>query len=201
MKVIAKIATLLFHPVFIPTMITGCYYFFNASFYAEFERYVAVGQVFLMTFLLPVSIYFFLKSVGMLRSSIMVESVKERNVPMFLNIVIMLILVFRVWESASNTALKQFFIGYAITYIILFSSVQFHKKYSVHVASLCSALPLFIQPTATYFLPPLVILPIFLVLVGLVASSRLYLNAHTNLEIVMGGIIGFFPTFIIFFLY
>ncbi|SRR5690554_609633 len=201
MKVLSKIATLLFHPVFIPTMITGCYYFFNASFYSELERYVALGQVFLMTFLLPVSIYFLLKSVGMLRSSIMVESVKERSVPMFLNIIIVLILVFRVWENASNTALKQFFIGYAITYVILFCSALFQKKYSVHVASLCSALPLFIQPSATYFLPPLVILPFFLLLLGFVASSRLYLNAHTNLEIIMGGIIGFFPTFIIFFLY
>jgi hypothetical protein len=130
----------------------------------------------------------------------MVDNVKERSVPMFLNIVIVGILVFRVWENVSNSALKQFFIGFSVSYFILFCSVLFRKKYSVHVACLCSILPLFVQPGAIYFLPSNIVLPVLLLLIGWVASSRLYLNAHTNIEIVMGAVIGFVPSFILFFL-
>lgn len=200
MKFAAKIASFIFHPVFIPTMVTGSYYYFNGMFYLPLERYVATGQVFLMTCLLPASIYFFLKSLGLLRSSIMVDNVKERSVPMFLNIIIVGILIFRIWENVSNNALKQFFIGFSVSYFILFCSVLFRKKYSVHVACLCSTVPLFVQPSAVYFLPPVIVLPILLLLTGWVASSRLYLNAHTNIEIVMGAVIGFVPSFVLFFL-
>ncbi|HLV51530.1 MAG TPA: hypothetical protein VKY44_06205 [Flavobacterium sp.] len=200
MKFAAKIASFIFHPVFIPTMVTGCYYYFNAVFYLPLERYVATGQVFLMTCLLLVSIYFFLKSLGLLRSSIMVDNVKERSVPMFLNIFITCILIFRVWENVTNNALKQFFIAFTASYFILFCSALFKKKYSVHVACLSSTLPLFVQQSTAYFLPSIMVLPVLLLLIGWVASSRLYLNAHTNIEIIMGGIIGFVPSFIVFFL-
>lgn len=200
MKYIAQIATHLFHPVFIPAMVTGCYYLFNASFFLPLEVSVATGQAFLMTCLLPICIYLFLKSTGLLRSSIMVDNVKERAVPIFLNIIIINILVFRVWENTSNNALKVFFIGYAISYSIMFFSVLLKKKYSIHTASLCSIIPLFVDQTSTYLVSSVKLLPILLLIIGLVASSRLYLRAHTNIEIIMGAIIGFTPPFILFFL-
>lgn len=199
MKYIAKIASYLFHPVFVPTMITGCFYFANAAFFAPLEQYVATGQAFLMTCLLPVCIYFFLKSLGLLKSTIMVDDVKERSVPIFLNILIVNILIFKIWENASNNALKVFFTGYAISYTILFFSVLLKRKYSIHVASLCSAIPLFVNQTTTYYLNPFYVLPVMLLLIGTVASSRLYLRAHTNVEIILGGIIGFVPSFLLFY--
>lgn len=199
MKYLAKIVSYLFHPVLIPTMITGCFYLLNAVFFLPLERYIATGQAFLMTCLLPVCIYFFLKSLGLLKSSIMIENVKERAVPVFLNIVIINILIFKVWEEASNNALKVFFIAYGISYTILFFSTLLKRKYSMHVASLCSTIPLFVNQTTTYYLNPFYVLPVSLVLIGLVASSRLYLKAHTNVEIILGAIIGFTPSFILFY--
>ncbi len=199
MKHLAKIASYLFHPVFVPTMITGCFYLANAAFFAPLERYVATGQAFLMTCLLPVCIYFFLKSLGLLKSTIMVDNVKERSVPVFLNIIIVNILIFKIWEDASNSALKVFFTGYAISYTILFFSVLLKRKYSIHVASLCSAIPLFVNQTTTYYLNPFYVLPVLLLIIGIVASARLYLRAHTNVEVILGAIIGFVPSFLLFY--
>lgn len=200
MKHLAKIASYVFHPVFIPSMVTGCYYLFNASFFLPLERSIATGQAFLMTCVLPMCIYLFLKSLGLLRSSIMVDNVKERAAPIFLNVIIINILIFRVWENIANSSLKVFFIGYAISYSILFFSVLLKKKYSIHTANLCSIIPLFTNHSTTYFAHTVVILPVLLLLIGLVATSRLYLQAHTNKEIIMGAIIGFTPSFILFFL-
>ena len=199
MKYAAKIISYIFHPVLIPTIITGCFYLLNADFFIPFEQYLATGQAFLMTFLLPVCIYFFLKSLGLLKSSVMVKNVQERGAPIFLNIVIINILVFKVWENASNSALKVFFIAYCISYILLFFGVLLKRKYSVHVASVCSAIPLFVNQTTTYYLNPFYILPALLIIIGLVASSRLYLRAHTNVEIIVGALIGFVPSFILFY--
>lgn len=129
----------------------------------------------------------------------MVDNVKERSVPIFLNIIIVNILIFKIWEDASNSALKVFFTGYAISYTILFFSVLLKRKYSIHVASLCSAIPLFVNQTTTYYLNPFYVLPVLLLIIGIVASARLYLRAHTNVEVILGAIIGFVPSFLLFY--
>jgi len=199
MKYAAKIISYIFHPVFIPTIITGCFYILNSDFFTEFERYLATAQAFLMTFLLPVCIYYFLKSLGLLKSSIMLQNLRERTAPMFLNIVIINVLVFKIWENVSNSTLKIYFIGYCISYTILLIGILLKRKYSVHVASVCSAIPLFVNQTTSYYINPFYILPIALLCIGLVASSRLYLRAHNNVEIIIGALIGFIPTFILFY--
>ena len=200
MKYVAKIASYLFHPLFVPTIMTVCFYLLNADFFIPLERHIATGQAFLMTCLLPVCIYFFLKSLGLLKSSLMIDNVKERSVPLFLNVIIVNVLIFKIWQEVSNEALKVFFIAYGISFSILFFSVLFKRKYSVHVASLCCAIPLFVNQTVSYTLSPFYTLPILLLLIGIVASSRLYLRAHTNVEIILGGLIGFVPSFILFYL-
>lgn len=199
MKYVANIVSYLFHPVFIPTIITGCFNFLNADFFLPIERLVATGQAFFMTFLLPICIYFFLKSLGLLQSSVMIKNVRERSAPLFLNIVIINVLIFKIWGDIANASLKVFFIGYCISYSILFFSVLLKRKYSVHVASICSTVPLFVNQTTTYYLNPFYILPALLLLVGLIASSRLYLKAHTNVEVILGALIGFVPSFILFY--
>lgn len=199
MKHLAKIASYLFHPVLIPTMVTGCFYWMSSNFFITFETYVATGQVFLMTCLLPICIYLFLKSLGLLKSSIMITNVRERSAPIFLNIVIIAILVFKIWQDTANTTLKYFFVAYAISNIILYFSVLLKRKYSIHVAYLCAVIPLFINPTTTYYINPFIVLPILLVIIGIVASARLYLSAHTNVEIILGALIGFTPGFILFY--
>ena len=199
MKYVANIISYLFHPVFIPTIITGCFYFLNSDFYLSLEQFVATGQAFFMTFLLPICIYFFLKSLGLLESSVMIKNVRERSAPIFLNILIINVLIFKIWGDIANTSLKVFFIAYCISYSILFFSVLLKRKYSVHVASLCSAIPLFVNQTTTYYLNPFYVLPVLLILIGFVASSRLYLKAHTNVEVILGALIGFIPSFILFY--
>ena len=129
----------------------------------------------------------------------MIQNLRRRSAPMFLNIVIINILIFKIWENASNSSLKVFFIGYCISYTILFFGILLKRKYSVHVASVCSAIPLFVNQTTTYYLNPFYILPALLLIIGLVASSRLYLRAHTNVEIIVGALIGFVPSFILFY--
>ena len=130
----------------------------------------------------------------------MITKVHERTVPMFLNIFIINILIFRVWSNLANSSLKKFFIAYCITYFILFCSTLLKRKYSVHVASFCCGIPLLINQTTSYYLNPFIFLPCLLIILGLIASARLYLKAHTNMEIIMGAVIGFTPSFIVFFL-
>src|SRR5690606_14484155 len=99
----------------------------------------------------------------------------------------------------ANTSLKVFFIAYSITYFILFCSALLKRKYSVHVAGFCSTIPLLVNHTTVYYLNPFIILPPSLIVLGLIASARWYLNAHTNVEIILGSIIGFISSFILFY--
>jgi len=183
----------IFHPVFIPLIATGCFYYLSQNFYNTTEIYITLIQVAIMTFLLPVILFLFLKSFKMLTSSIMVKDTSERKAPVFLNIVLMYILVFQILLLNRSNELKLFLTAYAVSYSIVFLSLFFKKKYSLHMLSF-SAFVMFMMHTAqSYYLPFIFPLCILILLLGLLASSRLVLQAHTTREILIGCLIGIIP--------
>ena len=183
----------IFHPVFIPLIATGCFYYLSQNFYNTTEIYITIIQVAIMTFVLPVILFLFLKSFKMLTSSIMVKDIGERKAPVFLNIVLMYILVFQILLLNRSNELKLFLTAYAVSYSIVFISLFFNKKYSLHILSFSAFVMFMVHTSQRYFLPFILPLCILMLLLGLLASSRLALQAHTSREILIGCLIGIIP--------
>lgn len=197
MRKIIQIFSYIFHPVIIPVMATGCYFFVSHQFYSTSEIQLTLFHTLLLTFLLPICIYFMLRSMKMMSSSIMIERREERTSPIVLNIALLAILVFYIWENNRIYNIKHFFIGYMLSYLIVLATVLFKKKYSIHMLSYAALSIFFIKTTVDLYKEPLFAISALIFIGGCIASARLAINAHTSKEIVIGTFIGALPQIIL----
>lgn len=163
------------------------------DFYAAQDMYSTLLQVAVMTFALPVCMYLFLKFSGLLRSGIMVNNIKERLLPIFLNIVLIGILVFKILEYNPNIALKKFLLAYSSSYILMFFFTMIRQKWSLHMMSYCAMVPFLIMTSLGSYQTFIWQTALLSLGAGLVGTSRLVLQAHTSKEIVWGSILGVAP--------
>lgn len=200
MRKIIDIFSYLFHPVLMPTITTGFYFYITWYYYPVQELLIVLFQVFVTTFLLPVSVYLFLKSTRVLKSGIMVKRNTERLLPIMMNVLLIGFLVFVILKSNPNLELKKYLIAYSFSYIIAFGFVMLKKKVSIHMLSFVAMIPFVMNTAIAVKHFPLLTLSLVILLTGIVASSRLSLRAHTHTEIVQGMIIGLIPQLAIFYL-
>jgi len=82
--------------------------------------------------------------------------------------------------------------------VLVLASVMLKFKASLHMIGV-SALTAFVYGLSVYYQLPFVNLIAFcIVCMGLVASSRLYMKAHTPIELIAGIAIGLLPQVILF---
>lgn len=192
-----KIFSYILHPVFIPSMATGCYFLIAKGFFTDFEIQLSLFHSVLLTLLLPICIYFLLRSMKLISSSIMVEKREERATPIFLNIILIGILVFFIWKYNRGYDLKHFFVTYMISYGLAFTSVLAKKKYSIHLLSFSAAALFIIKTSIDYHQPIIISLSLLVLLLGCLMSSRIAIKAHTFLELFMGILIGILPQLVL----
>jgi len=192
-KSLATIWSYIFHPVLIPLLATGCSYFMTREYFDTREIYITLFQVGIMTMLLPMVIYLFLRSIKAINSTVMVQETKERRAPVFLNIVLIGILVFQILSINRNIELKLFFLGYGFSYVLIFISLFFNKKYSLHMLSFSALIVFLLYAAQRFFLPFILPMCALLLILGLIGSARLKLHAHSLTEIIVGTLIGIVP--------
>lgn len=198
MKIISQIISYLLHPVLIPFLVTGCYFFLTLKFQNEAVAKYTIIQVFVMTFALPVLLYFILKSTKTLQSSIMINDLNERKIPLFFNILLIGIMIFRFWKDQGNTDVKLYFEGYLISNIILFLATFIKQKISIHITVFSSVIPFLFFIGIQFYENFLIQLSLSILILGVLMSSRLYLEAHTNKEVILGLFCGIIPQIIIY---
>ena len=84
MNVFLKIAAYLFHPLWIPTLGVGLYYRVTPRHIIPELMYSKLLVVFILTFLVPLLLFFLLKTLKVIKS-IHLSEVKERRVPLMIN--------------------------------------------------------------------------------------------------------------------
>ncbi|WP_413511522.1 hypothetical protein [Myroides odoratus] len=193
MKKLAQIVSFLFHPILLPLQTVGLYFFVQYAYFSPLELSIILSQVALVTFFIPISIYYLMRSLRILKSSVMVSETKERIFPFAINILLLYTLKSLVLYNNSAYELKIYFWGLIGTYSLLLVSALFKQKYSVHTALLTAGLTFFILLLLHQNTAALILLIGCILFTGLTASARLYLRAHTSYEVFVGGLIGFVP--------
>lgn len=92
--------------------------------------------------------------------------------------------------------LGMLFYGTNVSLAIVYLLFSFQIKSSLHIMSLSSALGFFLLIGNVYSISTLPIAIIIILLIGILASSRLHLEAHNQKEIYLGFFIGLFGQFI-----
>lgn len=196
MKKIIPFFSYLLHPIITPVMAALLYFRNTYIFFRPLDIMVSMGQIVITTLFLPITIFFLLKSLRVIRSSVMVEHTRERILPFVFNIGLLVFLKDYVLKNGQLFEFKIYLWGCIYSYVLLLLGILFKKKYSVHISALAGCWMFYILLSVQLFAPNIVGIIILTLLLGATATSRLYLQAHTSKEIIIGFLIGTLPQFI-----
>ena len=199
LRVFFKIITYILHPILLPTYGTLLYLWANPSIQGnepmnEDETRITSGivvvGVIINTFIMPAMAIFMMKALGFIKSLEMQDK-QERIIP-FIATMTFYIWAFLVIKNYFNFMLPTFTIFMLGTVISLMFSffINIFLKLSIHMVGMAGLLAgtLLMMMTSEKSLT-LIFIGILL-LTGLVATSRLYLKAHTPKELYVGFLIG-----------
>lgn len=187
----------IFHPIF--SSIYGTLFFFGIAknYFNNPQIYITLIQVTILTLLMPLSMYFLFRSLGLL-SSFTEASIAERRMPIAIQAILLFVLIKYSISKEMFTELYYFFQGGLLSTLVVLSAVLLKFKASLHMIGI-SALTAFIYGLSVYYqLPFTYLIGICIICMGFVASSRLYKKAHTPIELIAGIFIGMVPQLLLF---
>lgn len=188
-----------FHPLFTAVM-AAVFYFLITNRYFPYEiTYLYIIQILLVTVFIPLAI-FYLLIISKKIESMMAPKVSERRIPLLLHILLLGILITQSVTKESIPELFYFFLGCMMSSFLALLLVFFQKKASLHMLGMASLTAFCISCSIHFQTKEVVFISLLLFCNGLVASSRLFMKAHSTNELIIGYLIGLFPQlFLLFF--
>ncbi|CAH8281286.1 hypothetical protein EV196_101366 [Mariniflexile fucanivorans] len=193
---ILKSISFIFHPLIMPVLGVGFYYFISPRFTPQEIIYAKLVSLTILTIILPVLIYFLLKTLDKVQS-IYLKTTNERILPLLLNCVIILIVLLRILTQSQFAELYFFFIGILISTMSCLILAIFRFKASIHMISISGLFMFFIALSIHFNININDILALMCIITGAIATSRLHLKAHNYKELLMGIFVGVMPQLIL----
>ncbi|RWX03502.1 hypothetical protein [Flavobacterium cerinum] len=199
MKKFLAFFSYIFHPIFIPVYATLFYFLIANSFFYKHEIYLTFIQVLILTVLLPLSLFYLLRSLGFLKSN-MNES-KERRLPLAIYSLLLLALIKYSLSIVVIPELYYYFLGTLISTVVALALLLTGHKASLHMIAISSFTLFIISISAYYHIRFLNVIAFFIICSGLVASSRLQAKNNSVGEVILGTLIGIIPQVGLWFLW
>jgi len=196
MKLYKFISTIL-HPTVLPTVGAFLYFIFVTQTFEKRLQLIVLGLIFVLTYIVPILLLFFLKNFGFIKD-FQVSTIKERRVPVILMILILYFLGNTIIQIPMIRNLGILFYGTSLSLICIYVLFSIKLKSSLHLVSMGNMLGFFLIMTNVNNLSILFIIILLIFLSGILASSRLYLKAHTPIELLIGFFLGFISQFLLF---
>ena len=188
------------HPIFISMYATLFYLYCKEDIFTNREKYYVLFQILIITVLVPILFFMLLRSTGHVKS-VMVPETSQRQIPLLLQCFLYILLVKRSIIIARYPELHFFFLGALFSTIIALILSFFKIKASLHMMAISGlaffviGLNIHLKMQNPYWTALLVLLT------GIVASSRLEMEAHTNKELIIGLMTGVFPQILFLYLW
>lgn len=196
----SKIISTIFHPINFPVIGSLLYFILLPKYlYIEQEKLFLI-VILIGAYLFPLVLVFLLKQFKMINTYHM-ETIEERKFPMVLFISLTLIIGNWLFKSGAVVLLSLFFLGYTLGLVTAYLFLHAKIKLSLHTAAI-SGLITFLTIFSFYYKINLIVLIIvFILIAGIVASARLQLKAHKANEIYLGFFLGIITQIIPFIIY
>jgi hypothetical protein len=196
--IIYKGISILFHPIFVPLLITLYAVYVHPQIYVgrnPYDRFALCRIVAVNTFIFPLFTVLIMKGVGFVKS-IYLQTGRERMV------VLIATMLFYFWmhyimthtlalsqQSPQPQIMVQYFLGVFLTIPSAFMATNF-LRISLHGMAWGNAVAffIFVGIQYTYFIGAELVL--VTLLAGLVGTARLQLKDHNNLELYLGFLVG-----------
>ncbi|MBI2281662.1 MAG: hypothetical protein HYU68_13385 [Bacteroidetes bacterium] len=191
LKTAAKFFSYVFHPLIIPTL--GMLIIFNSNSYVNFAipyelKKAVIILVGLSTFVIPTLFTLFLQNRGYIKT-IEMETTKERVLPYGFTVVFYFFTIYMMIKAPIPPIIFNFMIG-ALVSVILAFIVNLKWKISAHMIGIGGLTGALIASSFLLNVNLLSYITLSIFIAGLVASSRLVLNAHNPSQLIIGFLMG-----------
>jgi membrane-associated phospholipid phosphatase len=187
-KALATALSYIIHPALIPMLGVALVLVLSPHFISQSIFYVVMLQVFLGTYLFPLLLALALKRFGLLSSLSMAEPA-ERRIPYIMAALFYFITAHNLRDYPIPPATTSYLLSGVIILAVALVFLSF-IKISIHTAGLGAFTALTIFLSFYYSVDLLFIITLAIVLAGLIATARLYLAAHTPIEVYVGFLVG-----------
>ncbi len=192
MNFFLKSISYIFHPILMPLL--GAIIYFSAAprFIPEDIIKSKILGLTVLTVFIPIVLYFFLKNIGSI-SSMNIENIKQRKTPLLIQSILLILVIKLIIDAYHYPELYFFFLGVLFSSLSAIFMILFNIKASLHMIGI-AGITMFTIALSIHFSMNLTLLIAALMITnGLVATSRLHYKAHSNLELILGFLIGVIP--------
>lgn len=189
MKVFSNFVSYLLHPLFIPIGGTIAYFLITPKYTPLEIQSASILPIFILTVIIPIVTFFILKNVGLV-NSIFLETATERKYPLYIHASILLLILYKVIPNNYVSEIYFYFTGLLGATVACLLLLLFNFKTSLHAVGVSGLLMYLINLSIHFEINLIIAISIFILLTGAILTARLYLKAHTRIELIIGVFIG-----------
>jgi hypothetical protein len=178
-----------FHPIFIPLLGTVFYVLLEEKYFTLPQYLILFLQIIIITFLLPIAFFYLLRTFGKIEN-VMLSDISQRKIPLLLQIMLFAVLIEKSITIDRFPSLYFFFVGGLLSTIFAFLLLYVKFKASIHMIGISSLTVFIIGLSIHNQINTINTVTFFVLMNGLVASSRLVMKAHLNKELLVGFLCG-----------
>lgn len=198
MKKILPFFSYLFHPIFIPVLGTFFYVLLDNHYLTLPQYLILFLQIIIITFLLPITFFYLLRTFGKIES-VMLSDISQRRIPLLLQLILFAVLIEKSITIDRFPSLYFFFLGGLFSTIFAFFLLYAQIKASIHMIGISSVTVFIIGLSIHNQVNAVALVAFFVIINGVVASSRLVMEAHSSKELVIGFLCGVIPQSVLFY--
>ena len=192
-----KFISTILHPIVLPTLGVFIYFVFVSQSFEKRLQLIVLGLVFTLTYLVPLLKLLFLKKFRFIKD-FQVSTIKERRFPIIFMMLLLYFLGNSIIQIPTIRNLGILFFGTSLSLTCIYVLFSLKLKSSLHLVSMGNMIGFFLIMTNINSLSMLPIIILLILLSGILASSRMYLKAHTPIELLIGFSLGIICQFIVF---
>ena len=192
MKKLALAFSYFFNPLFIPAYATLFYFFVTHNYFHRHEVYLVFLQVLILTVLIPISVFYLLRSLSVIKEPMLPDK-KERRAPLAIYALLLYVLIKHGFSTYVIKELHYYLLGVLISTLIALALAVFRYRISLHVMGVSSLTAFAISISAYYHIQFLAIIAFLIISCGFVATARLDDKNHGWQSIAAGALTGLLP--------
>ncbi len=187
-----KSVSIIFHPLFMPIIGTLFYFWKSPRYFPNQIIYAKLVSLSILTLILPLLIYFLLKTLGKVKS-VNLNSTTERILPLGFYSMVIFIILQRVVTLSQLPELYYFFLGIFISNFSCLILAILKFKASIHMIGISGVFMFAVALSMHFSININASLAFISIAIGAVATSRLHVKAHSIKEIIAGFLLGLLP--------
>ncbi|MDC0008214.1 hypothetical protein OAE12_00735 [bacterium] len=190
MKLFLRFISYLFHPLLIPIIGTLFYFGITPKYSTNAIESANILPILILTVVIPIISYLILNNIGLIKS-VFEPNLKERRYPLYINIILFILILYKVIPKNYTVELYFFFVGLIGASVASLVLIFLNFKSSLHVTGISSLFMYSVCLSVHFELNITIALSVLMLAIGLVATARLYLKAHNKAELIVGLAVGF----------